>query len=192
MSVVFRQSFLHVTETKAAFSRSRSEEPQSLPSPGVELGHLTRAWVGAPAPRSAASAGPTTLMLRNIPNSVKQWEVAEFVDLCGLKDEYDVIYMPTDKRSGCNRGYSFVNFLSARKCETAMEQLSGRRFSSKLSDKVTKVALANVQGREALLAINKESNQKVLQVAHLASEALTWAGSSGSSAASTDSSSPHH
>jgi len=98
----------------------------------------------------------TTLMLRNIPNGVKEEELLEFLTARGFEGAYDLIYMPRDKRSGCNRGYAFINFESNTMFMLAMSALEQCQFGSRASNKVTTACVAAVQGRDAVLAANQE------------------------------------
>mmetsp|Transcript_40045 Transcript_40045/g.91584 ORF Transcript_40045/g.91584 Transcript_40045/m.91584 type:complete len:276 (+) Transcript_40045:63-890(+) len=103
-----------------------------------------------PPTPTAASAGPTTLMLRNIPNKVTADQLRVFLDDAGMQNTYDVLHLPTDLKSGHNRGYAFVNFLTNEGFTYGMQQLGGLQFSRMFSRKVTEVCIAHVQGRRAI------------------------------------------
>mmetsp|Transcript_126250 Transcript_126250/g.288981 ORF Transcript_126250/g.288981 Transcript_126250/m.288981 type:complete len:282 (-) Transcript_126250:247-1092(-) len=65
----------------------------------------------------------TTLMLRNIPNKVPEEKLREFLDDTPVRGTYDVVHLPTDAKSGHNRGYAFINFCSAETFRAAMAEL---------------------------------------------------------------------
>uniref|UniRef100_A0A7S3XGY6 RRM domain-containing protein n=1 Tax=Oxyrrhis marina TaxID=2969 RepID=A0A7S3XGY6_OXYMA len=100
----------------------------------------------------------TTLMLRNIPNKVSEQKLREFLDDTPVRGAYDVVHLPTDAKSGHNRGYAFINFCSAESFRLAMAELRGLRFAAMQSRKVTETSVAHVQGRRAIMRI--QSGQK--------------------------------
>mmetsp|Transcript_30985 Transcript_30985/g.68034 ORF Transcript_30985/g.68034 Transcript_30985/m.68034 type:complete len:227 (+) Transcript_30985:78-758(+) len=93
---------------------------------------------------------PTTLMLRNIPNRFQEEELCEYLDEQGWTGNYDAVFVPLDKRSNCNRGYAFINFVNRTEFEKGMQLLRGLSFPNTYSSKMTEVSIANVQGRDAL------------------------------------------
>mmetsp|Transcript_30199 Transcript_30199/g.68666 ORF Transcript_30199/g.68666 Transcript_30199/m.68666 type:complete len:263 (-) Transcript_30199:245-1033(-) len=107
---------------------------------------------------------PTTLMIRNIPNSVRVDQLVDFLSAHGMMGLCDLAYLPHDRRSKCNRGYSFVNFLHHRTCEEAMDILAGRQFPGKTSAKVTQCSIATVQGSEALRDLNRDRQHHLVEL----------------------------
>jgi len=139
--------------TSTATPRSGSSKPQDVSTASINIVSLFDML--GPV-KTEAVAETTTLMLRHIPNSVNDHELYLFLDAHGCEGSYDVVFIPQDKRSGCNRGYAFINFLSESSFRAASDKLRGKVFPGKCSNKVTAVAVANIQGREELLAADRE------------------------------------
>jgi hypothetical protein len=108
--------------------------------------------------RAERKADPTTLMLRNIPNKVTEEKLKEFLDDTSVRGTYDIVHLPTDVKSGHNRGYAFVNFYTAEQFHSGMAELRNLRFAAMQSRKVTETSVAHVQGRRAIERI--QSGQK--------------------------------
>uniref|UniRef100_A0A7S4GMR8 Mei2-like C-terminal RNA recognition motif domain-containing protein n=1 Tax=Oxyrrhis marina TaxID=2969 RepID=A0A7S4GMR8_OXYMA len=91
----------------------------------------------------------TTMMLKNIPVGLSHDEVKE--SLLSLGVSFDVLHVPADVRSGCNRGYTFLNCPSPGAYEDAATKLHNSRLPGfPGSKKVLEVCLAKVQGKAAL------------------------------------------
>jgi hypothetical protein len=61
---------------------------------------------------SLQGKGVTTLMIRGLPPTLKQFQLMEELKICGFGDLYDFCYLPSAFDSGVNPGYAFVNFVS--------------------------------------------------------------------------------
>jgi len=103
----------------------------------------------------------TTVMLRNIPNKVNFPRLWEFLCETDIKGKFDVVHLPTDLKTGHNRGYAFVNLLDHDGYLLAMKALKGLKFPSNTSQKVTNVSVAHCQGKEAILAILEAQRETV-------------------------------
>jgi hypothetical protein len=55
----------------------------------------------------------TTFMLHNVPKDHTEHTLIEYLDVIGLADKYDLIYVPVDRSSHQNMGYAFINFVDA-------------------------------------------------------------------------------
>jgi len=97
----------------------------------------------------------STIMLRNIPNKVKKEALMEFLDSRGFQGVYDIVYLPEDPRSGCNRGYAFINMVNNDWFKVAMHELTGLRFPGSRSQKILEVCLAKIQGKKNLLMMTQ-------------------------------------
>jgi len=86
------------------------------------------------------SAEPTTLMLRNIPNSYTRDMLIELLDQEELQGSYDLVFVPLDFRSLASLGYAFVNFTSNANAERAKGKLQGFNSWGVTSYKVCQVA----------------------------------------------------
>jgi len=97
-----------------------------------------------------------TMMLRNIPNRTTCAAIARRLLACGFGGTYDLLYVPIDRTTGnLNLGYAFVNFrqsaASSRFADMFNNKSAKELFPASCSDKVLKVSLATVQGRDAYL-----------------------------------------
>ena len=79
----------------------------------------------------------TTVMVRNIPNVLKQNELLQAIDERGFKGTYNFLYLPIDFASHANCGYAFVNFFT----EQAMVAFSKAFSNLRLHPKSQKVLL---------------------------------------------------
>lgn len=96
-------------------------------------------------------APPTTIMIRNIPNRYTQREFIKELERLDFKGTFDFLYLPIDKSTLCNVGYSFVNFIDhacAARCMQALESYTFRKHR-KARGKIATVSVAHIQGLEA-------------------------------------------
>ncbi|GAA6016326.1 hypothetical protein JCM11491_006816 [Sporobolomyces phaffii] len=101
----------------------------------------------------------TTLMLKNVPNKLKDVEVMNFIEEV-VGRSYDFFYLRTDYATGCNVGYGFVNFTSMSALLAFCRQRLGTRWNLCNSDKLCVLSFANIQGKASL--INHFKNSSVL------------------------------
>eukprot|EP00928_Gymnodinium_smaydae_P092256 TRINITY_DN76082_c0_g1_i1.p1 TRINITY_DN76082_c0_g1~~TRINITY_DN76082_c0_g1_i1.p1 ORF type:complete len:181 (-),score=20.80 TRINITY_DN76082_c0_g1_i1:486-1028(-) len=115
--------------------------------------HIDTELVGA---RNAGDeklpAGPvTTLMLKNVPCSVTAASMEIELRELGFEGTYDVLHFPSRrKRPSGNKGYGFVNFISAHDASRFASVFDGYAFSFAPSKRCS-VTVAAFQGREASL-----------------------------------------
>lgn len=93
-------------------------------------------------------SGYTTIMMRHIPCRYSQGKLAREVNYYGFKGQYDYFYLPMDRRSQSNRGFAFINFLSAEIAEAFYQTFHGKRLQHFNSDKVLMIVPADHQGFE--------------------------------------------
>merc|ERR1719321_875490 len=74
---------------------------------------MPSAWYYASSTTESATAGRTTVMLRNIPNNYTRAKLLELLDKEGFLACYDFIYLPMDFKRNANLGYAFLNLVSA-------------------------------------------------------------------------------
>jgi hypothetical protein len=60
-----------------------------------------------------AGAGPTTMMVRNLPSSFTKKELMAELESAGFGGQYDYVYVPRDLTTGVGNGFGFVNFTTA-------------------------------------------------------------------------------
>ncbi|GAA5847833.1 hypothetical protein JCM3766R1_001202 [Sporobolomyces carnicolor] len=101
----------------------------------------------------------TTLMLKNVPNKLRDVEVMRFIEEV-VGRSYDFFYLRTDYSTGCNVGYGFVNFTSTSALLAFCRQRLGTRWNLCNSDKLCVLSFANIQGKASL--INHFKNSSVL------------------------------
>ncbi|GAA5831565.1 hypothetical protein JCM5353_000438 [Sporobolomyces roseus] len=101
----------------------------------------------------------TTLMLKNVPNKLKDFEVMQFIEEV-VGRSFDFFYLRTDYATGCNVGYGFVNFTSLAALLSFCKQRLGTRWNMCNSDKLCVLSFANIQGKASL--INHFRNSSVL------------------------------
>jgi len=105
--------------------------------------------------KTESEAPRTTMMLRNIPNRYTQQELAEELELLGFKGSFDFLHAPIDFKTMGNKGYAFVNFVSAEWANRCQQEINGYSFlkhQQKKCKKVAMVSVAHLQGLEANIA----------------------------------------
>jgi len=80
--------------------------------------------------------------------------LVEELDSLGFQSEYDFLYLPMDKSTQWNVGYSFVNFKCPSVAKRCADEVTGHVFRcyDHGSGKVAQVAIAHIQGLEKNLA----------------------------------------
>jgi hypothetical protein len=108
---------------------------------------------GRPKKTKAAGINPTsgkvtTVMVRNLPTTLKQHDFVRELDVTGFEGTYDICYLPVNFSTGQSRGYAFVNFKQAAEASrfrAAWHHVE--RFGCR--DPLVDVSPARVQGYEA-------------------------------------------
>mmetsp|Transcript_2561 Transcript_2561/g.6513 ORF Transcript_2561/g.6513 Transcript_2561/m.6513 type:complete len:221 (-) Transcript_2561:262-924(-) len=67
----------------------------------------------------------TTLMVRNLPRSLKPKQLHEKLEQAGLGNCYDFLYMPAFLKSCTNLGYAFINFENPGQAALLVDQWQG-------------------------------------------------------------------
>ncbi|GAA5867085.1 hypothetical protein JCM3774_004388 [Rhodotorula dairenensis] len=101
----------------------------------------------------------TTLMIKNIPNKMKDLEVMQYIEEV-VGRTYDFFYLRCDYSNDCNVGYGFVNFVSTTALLEFARARLGTRWNKCGSDKLCVLSYANIQGKPSL--INHFKNSSVL------------------------------
>ncbi|KAI3989141.1 hypothetical protein MKX01_033177 [Papaver californicum] len=113
----------------------------------------------------------TTLMIRNIPSKYTREMLTNLLeDHCKMVNEieakesaeekdnayerlsaFDFLYLPIDFKTGCNKGYAFVNMINSSGAKKLGLFLDNYRWSVYQSKKICKFTDAKYQGKEALV-----------------------------------------
>lgn len=157
-----RNSFLHFIEDLEEPSRaSRSRSVPAMARRSLESPAL------APSPCAVATTSTTlsqiddglewmekgeflTLMIRGIPCSCKRDEILKAIEELGFSGRYDFFFTPMKK--GRTLGYGFIGFPEPQLAKDFAINMTGYRFSNKLSSKVVSVTPATIQGLSKNLA----------------------------------------
>lgn len=118
-----------------------SEASSSLDQPAGEGAAIAR-------PEEAESRGAVTVMLRNLPNRAKTDRVREHVVAIGFPDVVKVS-LPTDRKTGCNKGYAFLEFPDKRMALDFITQVSETQLAGSESPKRLEANLSKRQGKSA-------------------------------------------
>jgi hypothetical protein len=99
-------------------------------------------------------AGPTTMMIRNVPNRYTQDELLDELESLGFEGTFDFFYAPIDVGTMGNVGYAFVNFVDAASAARCQQMVDGYAFEKHLKKqsarrRVATVSVAHLQGFEA-------------------------------------------
>ncbi|CAE8632271.1 unnamed protein product [Polarella glacialis] len=94
----------------------------------------------------------TTVMLRNIPNRYTAEELLAEMLAVGFQDGFDFFYLPIDFHTKRNRGYCFINFVSAGLAKGFLEAFHQQRLTRYTTQKILEVAPALTQGFDANVA----------------------------------------
>lgn len=70
----------------------------------------------------------TTMMIRNLPNKYTSQMLVEELNLLGLNNLFDFVYVPTDQLTRWNVGYGFVNFINAEAAKECARTMTGYKF----------------------------------------------------------------
>jgi RNA recognition motif-containing protein len=145
---------------------AEEQQRQAREAAGLATAEAEEAPAEGRAPEVASGEdGPSTMMLRNIPNRYTRDDLLAEMEELGLAGTFDFFYLPLDqcrrhKHHGCarkmmsNLGYAFVNFVDARWARRCQDQFQDRPFTRHRLDsrRVADVCVAHIQGLKANLA----------------------------------------
>eukprot|EP00928_Gymnodinium_smaydae_P014004 TRINITY_DN15081_c0_g1_i2.p1 TRINITY_DN15081_c0_g1~~TRINITY_DN15081_c0_g1_i2.p1 ORF type:complete len:784 (-),score=69.08 TRINITY_DN15081_c0_g1_i2:192-2300(-) len=87
----------------------------------------------------------TTVMIRNLPQTMTQMQLLLELDKTGFQDRYDFCYMPASFNTGMTKGFAFVNFASHELAARFTQAWHGLLFESLRVN----ISVAEIQGLEA-------------------------------------------
>mmetsp|Transcript_126158 Transcript_126158/g.223485 ORF Transcript_126158/g.223485 Transcript_126158/m.223485 type:complete len:283 (+) Transcript_126158:134-982(+) len=73
-------------------------------------------------------SGLTTVMVQNIPLSYKQSELMDEIDKNGFAGTHDFFSLPVNARNDRNRGFAFINFMSASLADEFYSKYHGQKL----------------------------------------------------------------
>lgn len=104
-------------------------------------------------PEHSSNGTSTTIMIRNLPQSLTQQRLIEELDLSGYRGEYDFCYMPRSFTKPISKGFAFVNFEKPQRARDFIKHWKGsRRFCAAEYEQAVNLSFACIQGLEANLA----------------------------------------
>merc|ERR1712046_479279 len=90
--------------------------------------------------------GPTTLMLRNIPQDVTRNMLLDLLRTAGVFNRIAFVYLPMNLRSSGNFSYAFVDFDCPKVAEQCKEMLEGFAGWSATNEMALEVVWSETQG----------------------------------------------
>mmetsp|Transcript_114512 Transcript_114512/g.186674 ORF Transcript_114512/g.186674 Transcript_114512/m.186674 type:complete len:327 (-) Transcript_114512:41-1021(-) len=139
-------------------SQDLSEEPS---------GELQMQQARDVAAAGGGLSGHITVMVRYIPSKYTQNKFMNEINDAGFDGTYDFLYLPLDTRNYGNRGFAFINFLSAELAELFYSKYHGQKLKHFENEVTRDIAVmpADVQGFEESAArfyttsLRKKKNQ---------------------------------
>lgn len=127
-------------KTGGSVSQRPSAEAVSMPGLNSSMPNPSAAW-----------AGKTTAMMRNLPNKYTQSMLLEELNSAGFLGCFDFMYLPIDPETRANRGYAFINFSTPAYAWMFKLSFEGKKTSCFSTDslKVVSVTPAALQGFDA-------------------------------------------
>jgi len=98
-----------------------------------------------------------TVVVRNLPNCCTQESL--LLDWPAKTNGYDILYMPSNSGNEQCSNFAFINFTTREAAQAFKNGWHGRQLKNTVDEKskrVLNVAIANVQGRDAILALFKK------------------------------------
>jgi hypothetical protein len=92
--------------------------------------------------------GCTTVMMKQVPLKYTQRKLLREINASGFMGKYDFLYLPMDPRSHANRGFAFINMVSAGVAQEFYKKFHGQQLRHFTSDKPIIVLPADLQGFE--------------------------------------------
>jgi len=98
-------------------------------------------------------SGYATVMIQQIPFKYTQKEFMNEINLEGFEGTYDFLYLPVDARNPGNRGFGFINFLSASFADQFYRKYHGKKLRQYEASTDIGVIPADAQGFEQSAAV---------------------------------------
>jgi hypothetical protein len=82
----------------------------------------------------------TTVMLRNLPNTLTRERLLRVLEAMGFAGQYDLVYIPVDFSTGAGLGYAFINMISSTHVPRLWDMFDGFSQWGTGNDKVCTVS----------------------------------------------------
>lgn len=109
----------HVEAVAVALGASAEQFASEIRNPKVAAASVRVAALGVDI------AVCTTVMFRNLPNTLTQVAILQVLEDKGFSALYDFAYLPVDFQKKVNFGYAVVNFITHEAAESAMQSFDG-------------------------------------------------------------------
>eukprot|EP00928_Gymnodinium_smaydae_P026073 TRINITY_DN20576_c0_g1_i2.p1 TRINITY_DN20576_c0_g1~~TRINITY_DN20576_c0_g1_i2.p1 ORF type:complete len:281 (-),score=43.17 TRINITY_DN20576_c0_g1_i2:185-1027(-) len=108
------------------------------------------------------SPGDTTVMVRDLPCKVGYERMMAELKSFGFDGLYDFIFFPTSRFGRSSyKGFCFINFMTRDAVDLFVSKFADYRFAGISSKKAVRLDRAEIQGREANMAILRTSGKRV-------------------------------
>jgi len=134
--------------TSEQSSQSTQDSPNYSAKDGHGRGDPELSYARELAAAGHGLSGYKTIMIQQVPFKYTQSELMNEINQNGFEGTYDFLYLPVDARNPGNRGFGFINFLSAALAEKFYQTYSGKKFSNYEPTTALGVIPADVQGFE--------------------------------------------
>mmetsp|Transcript_6363 Transcript_6363/g.11629 ORF Transcript_6363/g.11629 Transcript_6363/m.11629 type:complete len:404 (+) Transcript_6363:76-1287(+) len=130
---IWQLPFAHANSEEAAPKSSKEIDPKVLAAREV-------------AAAGNGLSGLTTVMVRNVPSKYSQQKLMREINNMGFLGKYDFFYLPVQPHGRGNRGFAFINLLSAEIAEDFYCRLHGKMLHQFSSETPVVVMPADLQG----------------------------------------------
>jgi len=142
LSPQFCQAHLHVDNRNPALQPHRGK---------------TQARSGQEKPKNhLVKEDSKTVVVRNLPNCCTQESL--LLEWPAKRNRYDILYMPRNSSNAQCSNFAFINFTTREAAQAFKNEWHGKQLKNTADEKSKRlnVAIAKVQGRDAILALLKK------------------------------------
>lgn len=136
--------------TETSDKAGQADVSTAAVAPSLEV----RGQVGAVDPAETR----TTLMMRNLPCELDRDALVELLNCEGFSEQFDLIYLPADFKTGFSLGYGFVNFVSSSSAQEFLAKFDGFNAWEARTKKVARLVWSELQGLAANVEKYRNSN----------------------------------
>lgn len=114
----------------------------------------------APSAQAEPAETRTTLMLRNLPEDLRQPHFVQLLNIEGFMGCYDFVYMPLNLTTSDNFGYVFVNLMTPEIAQWCLNHFQDFSHWTVQSNKRCNPLWSDIQGKDA--CINRYRNSPIM------------------------------